>query len=79
MTRDDLFVTTKLFHTFFDDPEAALRESLEKLDLEYVDMYLIHWPFMLLMKTPLHVLWAKMETLVDKGLTKAIGLSNFNL
>jgi len=42
--REDLFVVTKLWMEDFHDPEAAIRLSLQKLKLEYVDLYLIHWP-----------------------------------
>merc|ERR1740139_1075673 len=79
VSREELFVTTKLWHAQWEDVEAALKESLGKLQLEYVDCYLIHWPFMLLCKTPLHELWPRLEACVDKGLTKSIGISNFNL
>jgi diketogulonate reductase-like aldo/keto reductase len=45
--RNDLWITTKLWSFFFDpsEVEAACRDSLEKLGLSYVDLYLIHWPF----------------------------------
>ena len=82
VTRDQLFILSKLWHTDYQDPEAAIRKSLEKLNLPYLDMYLIHWPLNYLgsdTKIPMHKLWASMESLVDKGLTKAIGVSNFNL
>jgi aldehyde reductase len=79
--REDLFVVTKIWHNHYEDPEAALREQLKKLKLDYVDCYLIHWPagFFTEKRVPLHVLWEKLEALVDKGLTKSLGISNFNL
>jgi len=49
--------------------------------MDYVDLYLIHWPNNYQYeskRTPMHVLWAKLEELVAKGLTRGIGLSNFN-
>ncbi|CCH42838.1 Aldo-keto reductase family 1 member [Wickerhamomyces ciferrii] len=42
--RDELFVTTKLWSSNHNDPESAIRKSLELLGLDYVDLYLIHWP-----------------------------------
>jgi diketogulonate reductase-like aldo/keto reductase len=78
-TRQDLFVVTKLWHTDYADPEAALKLSLSKLQLAYVDCYLIHWPNNLEAKKPFHVIWAEMESLVTKGLTRSIGVSNFGV
>ena len=75
-----MFVTTKMWHNEYEDPEAALRRSLAKLRLDYVDMYLVHWPNngFSSPKVPMHVLWPRMERLVELGLTKSIGVSNFN-
>lgn len=44
--REDLFITTKLWNNKHhpDDVEGALQQSLHELDLEYVDLYLMHWP-----------------------------------
>ncbi|CCH58081.1 hypothetical protein TBLA_0A02825 [Henningerozyma blattae CBS 6284] len=44
VTRSELFVTTKLWGTQQRDPETALNQSLKRLGLDYVDLYLIHWP-----------------------------------
>lgn len=76
-----MFVTTKIWQDEYQNPEEALKESLKKLKLDYVNLYLIHWPagFFTVPKKPLHVLWRQMESLVEKGLTKSIGVSNFNL
>lgn len=61
--------------------EGAIKEALKKLQLDYVDLFLIHWPagFFAPNKKPLHKLWGDLEGLVDKGLTKSLGLSNFNV
>jgi diketogulonate reductase-like aldo/keto reductase len=66
VNREDLFITTKLWHDNYDSPEDALRLGLEKLQTSYVDLYLIHWPNngMVENKVPLHILWEKMEVLV---------------
>ena len=82
--REDLFITTKLWHTDKNDVEAGIKRSLEKLKLDYVDLYLIHWmrPAIdwengeKILTPPNHVVWAGMESLVEKGLTKSIGVSN---
>ena len=84
VTREDLFVVTKLWPSDFKDPETALRTSLSKLQVEQVDCYLIHWPAGFFdedpaNRVPVHVLWRVLEGLVDTGLTKSIGVSNFNL
>ena len=44
VTREDLFITTKLWYIDHKDPEAALKLSLKKLKVDYVDLYLFHWP-----------------------------------
>jgi glycerol 2-dehydrogenase (NADP+) len=45
--REDLFVTTKLWATFADRPADGLEQSLKNLGLDYVDLYLVHWPIMM--------------------------------
>ena len=82
--REELFVVTKLWMDKFSDPEAALRESLAKLQISYVDCYMVHWPAGFFQsdpanRIPVHVLWPKLEALVDVGLVKSLGISNFNL
>ena len=84
--REDLFIITKLDVIEKEDPETALRNSLKRLKLDYVDLYLDHWPFFKsyhepnkFKLIPLKEIWAKMEKLVDQGLTKSIGLSNYNV
>jgi len=83
--REELYITTKLWHDDYDNVEAACRESLRKLKLDYVDLYLVHWVRPIinfesdnfeLSGPPKHVLWQRMEALVDAGLTKSIGVSN---
>ena len=83
--RSELYITTKLWHSDYADVEAACRESLRKLGLDYVDLYLVHWvrpvinwddPNWAITSPPHHVIWSKMEALVDAGLTKSIGVSN---
>jgi 2,5-diketo-D-gluconate reductase A len=77
IARDELFVTTKLWNADqgYDATLAAFDASLEKLGLDHVDLYLIHWP------TPARDLyadtWRALEKLYADGRTRAIGVSNF--
>jgi len=84
--REDLFVVTKCWLTEKENPEKALKSSLEKLNLDYVDLYLDHWPCSKcyienqdFKFVSLKDMWPKMEKLVDDGLTKSIGVSNYNV
>ena len=73
--RDEIFVTTKLWNDRHGDARAALTESLEKLGLERVDLYLIHWP---VPSADRYVeAWRTMTQLREEGLTRAVGVSNF--
>lgn len=75
--REELFVTTKLAGEYQGDEKAVagLEESLRRLDLEYVDLLLIHWP---LPEDDLFVsTWRTFERLLEQGKTRAIGVSNF--
>lgn len=78
--RSDIFLATKLWHNGYGDPETNLRKSLKALKTNYVDMYYLHWPnnFFSEPKVPMHVLWARLEGLVDKGLCRGLAVSNFN-
>jgi 2,5-diketo-D-gluconate reductase A len=77
IARDELFVTTKLWNSEqgYDTTLAAFDASLDKLGLDHVDLYLIHWP------TPARDLyldtWRALEKLYADGRTRAIGVSNF--
>ncbi|MFI9102397.1 aldo/keto reductase [Streptomyces fildesensis] len=75
--REELFITTKLWNNAhgFDQALAAFDDSLAKLGLDYVDLYLIHWP------TPARDLyadtWRALEKIHADGRAKTIGVSNF--
>ncbi|KAK9759798.1 hypothetical protein K7432_016833 [Basidiobolus ranarum] len=78
--RNQIFVTTKVW-PHIGDPKKALQESLARLKLEYVDLYLVHSP---LFNKESHGIileeaWPEMENLVDQGLARAIGVSNFHI
>ncbi|KAM8804234.1 aldo-keto reductase family 1 member C15-like isoform 2-T2 [Rhynchonycteris naso] len=94
--REDIFYTTKLWTTFFR-PELvrqALERSLKKLQLDYVDLFIIHLPIamkpgeelhpkdasgkIILETVDLRDTWEALEKCKDAGLTKSIGVSNFN-
>lgn len=73
--REEIFITTKLANHDIrnQNARAAFETSLEKLDLDYVDLYLIHWP----VKENLIEAWQVMEDLYNRGKCRSIGVSNF--
>ena len=81
--REELFIITKIWPTHYDRVEETIKQQLIDLQLDYVDLYLLHWPLRVIdekkqiMKVPTHVLWEKLEGLVKNGQAKSIGLSNF--
>lgn len=96
LQREDVFVTSKLWNTKHhpDDVQEACRKSLNDLGLDFLDLYLMHWPMAFERGTEVmprnadgtiryadthyRDTWKAMEVLVDLGLVKAVGLSNFS-
>lgn len=73
--REEIFVTTKLLSADFYRVEAAFEESLSKLDLGYIDLYLIHWPRPIMKKS----IWQKLEKIYEQKMVRAIGVSNYTV
>jgi len=85
VAREDLFITTKIWISDYGDIEGACRESLRKLRLSYIDMFMMHWMVLPLdfesedwrpTTPPFYLLWKQMEGLVDQNLVKNIAVSN---
>lgn len=100
--REDLFMVSKLWNSFHEPErvEQVCRKQLQDLQLEYLDLYIVHFPIALkyvdpsvryppgftyevggkveAINVPLYQTWAAMESLVEKGLAKSIGISNYN-
>lgn len=74
VAREDLFITTKLWvqDTGYENTKKSFEKSLNKLQLDYLDLYLIHQPY-----GDVHGSWRAMEELYKTGKVKAIGVSNF--
>lgn len=94
--REDLFITSKLWNDSHAKGQVipALEESLRKLKLDYLNLYLIHWPvafrygvkfpktpddYLTLEEAPLLETWKQMEKAKELGLTKHVGVSNFSI
>lgn len=77
LAREEVFVTTKLWNTDQapQDAWAGLQKSLDLLNLDYVDLYLIHWPSP--WRENFLPAWETLIEMRDKGLVKSIGVSNF--
>ncbi len=73
--REDLFVITKVWNDEqgYDRALAALEGSLSRLQMEYIDLYLVHWP----VKGLYTDTWKALQELYRRGLARAIGVSNF--
>jgi diketogulonate reductase-like aldo/keto reductase len=95
-TREEVFVISKVHWNEVEDVEAACRRSMKSLGVDYLDLYLVHWPIAMRdtevtkedgtteilyekINLPIHKIWPQMEALVDKGLVRSIGVSNFNV
>ncbi|QOJ84048.1 aldo/keto reductase [Lentilactobacillus parabuchneri] len=77
VAREDIFVTTKVAeeNQGYDQTIASVEESLKKLQLDYVDLLLVHWPI----HTHFFETWRAFEALKEQGLVKSIGTSNYGM
>lgn len=94
-SRDKLYITTKVWPSKFRNIREACLNSLKRLKLDYVDQYLLHWPIaieydeqeppllvpgqVVLDRYPLYKAWEQMEALIQEGLVKSIGVSNWTV
>lgn len=77
VAREDLFITTKVWNSDqgYESTLAAFEASMKRLELEYLDLYLIHWP----VKGKYKDTWRALEKLHREGRIRAIGVSNFQI
>ncbi len=75
VNREDLFITTKLKNDDqrADNQRKAFEDSLKRLNLDYIDLYLIHWP----VKEKFEQSWIELSKIYEEGLVRAVGVSNF--
>ncbi|KAH1114968.1 hypothetical protein J1N35_008346 [Gossypium stocksii] len=90
--REDVFLTSKLWSGDHHDPVSALKHTLRNLGMEYIDMYLVHWPIKLKpwacnavpkeedfeKQLDMETTWEGMQKCFDMGLCRCIGVSNFS-
>ncbi|KAF3025756.1 hypothetical protein E8E14_014451 [Neopestalotiopsis sp. 37M] len=75
--REQLYVTTKLHGTKKQDVQKAFELSLKKLQLDYVDLYLVHAPYLADTPEELQEIWRQVEAIKDSGKARSVGVSNF--
>ncbi|TSI09986.1 aldo/keto reductase [Bacillus sp. HY001] len=77
ISREDLFITSKVWNSDqgYETTLAAYEESLKKLELDYLDLYLVHWP----VEGKYKESWRALETLYKEERVRAIGVSNFQI
>lgn len=75
--RDNIFVTTKVAESNqgYDKAITSVKESLKKLQMDYVDLLLVHWPI----ESEFFNTWRAFEDMKKEGLTKSIGVSNYQM
>ncbi|KAK4363317.1 hypothetical protein RND71_018558 [Anisodus tanguticus] len=89
--REDIHVTSKLWSSDHHDPVSPLQQTLQRLGMEYIDMYLVHWPVALkpwvdypvpaeedFEEFDMENTWSGMERCLEMGLCRSIGVSNFS-
>lgn len=74
LRREEIFITTKLWNSDHGNPERAIQTSLRKLKLDYVDLYLIHYPVPQRLRS-----WRSLEKLKQQNQAISIGVSNFTM
>lgn len=96
VTRDEMWITSKLWNDSHapEDVQPAIEKTLADLQIEYLDLYLMHWPVCIkkgegfplnkdklisLDELPIATTWQAMEALVEKSLCRHIGVSNFSM
>lgn len=72
ISRRELFITTKVNFKSYDNTRTAVENSMRKLQTEYLDLVLLHWPF-----GNVYSAWCNLENLYEEGKIRAIGVSNF--
>lgn len=70
--REELFITTKVWFKNYEDARVSVKDSMRKLQVDYLDLVLLHWPF-----GNTYAAWRDLEALYSEGKIRAIGVSNY--